>query len=164
MAQDFNARHNRGLKLFQLRRHRHVLQHAVDAVPNAKFIFKWFQVNIRRAQFNRVLEHLIDEANNRRFILHTVEVCILVRIFVHHLEAFFLTERADRIRADAQALFHLALNRFGRGENRLQIQARQSFQRIQPLRCEKAACGDFHRAVGALERKQFLLQQNARGK
>ena len=49
-------------------------------------------------------------------------------------------------------------------ENRLQIQARQRFQRVQSLRRKKAARGHFHRAVGALERKQFFLQQNARGK
>ena len=44
------------------------------------------------------------------------------------------------------------------------IQAGQSFQRVKTLRGEKSARCDFDVAVHALEWKEFLLQQNARGK
>ena len=85
-------------------------------------------------------------------------------VFIHDLEAVFLVERADGVRADAEAFFHLALDGFAGGEDRLEVQAGQRLERVQPLRGEQPAGGDFDRAVDALEREQFLLQQNARGK
>ena len=86
------------------------------------------------------------------------------RHFRQRLETFFLVERADGVRADAEALFHFALDGFAGGEDGLEVQARQRFQRVESLRGEEAAGGDFDGAVDAFERKQFLLQQNARGK
>ena len=50
------------------------------------------------------------------------------------------------------------------GEDRLEIQAGHRLQRVEPLRGKEPAGGHFHRAVDALEREQFLLQQKARGK
>src|ERR1039458_7948985 len=80
------------------------------------------------------------------------------------LDALFFLQRADGVRADAEAFFNFALDGFARGENRLEVQAGQSFQRVESLRGKQTACRDFDVAVHALERKQFLLQQNARGK
>ena len=79
------------------------------------------------------------------------------------MDSFFFFERADGIRADTETFFDFALDGFAGGENRFEIQARQSFQRVETLRGEKAAGGDFDGAVHALEWKQFFLQQNARG-
>ena len=92
-----------------------------------------------------------------------VEVGVL-GVFVNDLKTFFLVERADGVGADAEAFLDFALDGFAGGENRLEVQAGHGLQRVESLRGEQAAGGDFHRAVEALERKQFLLQQNAGGK
>ena len=163
MAQNLDARNDGRLKALQLRRHRNVLQHAVNAVADAKFIFERFEVNVRRAQFDGVLQHLVDEADDGGFVFRgRVEVGVL-GVFVNDFKAFFLVERADGVGADAEALFHFALDGFAGGEHRLEVQAGQGFQRVESLRGEQPAGGDFHGAVDALEREQFLLQQNARG-
>ena len=68
-----------------------------------------------------------------------------------------------RVRADAQALLHLALDGLAGRQHRLEVQARQRLERIQPLRGKQAAGGHFHRAVHAPQRQQFFLEQDARG-
>ena len=62
----------------------------------------------------------------------------------------------------AEAFLDLALDGFARGEHGLELEPRHRLQRIETLRGEEAAGGDFHRAVGAAQREQLLLQQNAR--
>ena len=164
MAQNLDARNNGRLELFQLRRHGHFLQLAVNAVPDSEFVLERFQVDVRGAQFDRVLQHLVDEADDRSLVLGAfVEVGVL-GVFIHHLNAFFLLQRADGVGADAEAFFDFALDGFGGGEHRLEVQAGQGFQRVETLRGEEAAGGHLDVAVHALERKQFLLQQDARGK
>ena len=63
--------------------HRHILQDAVNAVTDAKFILERLQMNVRRAQLDGVLEHLVDEANDGRLVLRAVEVRVLIEILVN---------------------------------------------------------------------------------
>ena len=121
-------------------------------------------MDVRRAQFDGVLQYLVDETDDGRLVLGGFIQIGVLRVFVNDLKTFFLVERADGVRAHAEAFFHFALDRFTGGENGSEIQSRQCFERVQPLRREQPAGGDFHRAVETPERKQFLLQQNARGK
>ena len=164
MAQNFDARNDGRLKSFQLRRHGHFLQLAVNAVADAEFVLERFEVDVRRAQFDRVLQNLVDEADDRSLVLRAFVQIVVLGIFVNDLDAFFLVERADGVRADAEAFFDFALDGFAGGEHRLEVQAGHGFQRVESLRGEQPAGGDFDVAVDALERKEFLLQQNARGK
>ena len=69
-----------------------------------------------------------------------------------------------RVRADAEALLHLALDGLARRQHRLEAQAGHGLERIQALRGEQAAGGHFHAAVDAPQRQQFFLQQDPRGK
>jgi hypothetical protein len=164
MAQNFDARHDGRLEALELRGHGHVLQHAVNAVADAELVLERFEMNVRRAQLDGVLQNLVDEADDRGFVLGgLVEVGVL-GIIVNDLESFFLVERADRVRADAEALFDFALDGFAGGQHRLEVQAGHGFQRIEALGGEEAAGGDLDGAVEALERQQFLLQQDAGGK
>src|SRR5208282_3484470 len=121
-------------------------------------------MDVRRAQINGVLQNLVDEADDGRLVLGGFIQIGVLGVFVNDLKTLFLVERADGVRADAEAFFDFALDGFTGGEDGLEVQARQCFERIKPLRGEEPAGGDFNRAVETLERKQFLLQQNARGK
>jgi hypothetical protein len=164
MAQNFYAGNDGRLKLLQLRRHGHFLQLAVNAITDFEFVLERFEMDVGCAQFNRVLQNLVDEADDRSLVLRAFVEIVALGIFIYDLNAFFFFQRADGVRADAEPFFDFALDRLGGRENRLEVQAGQSFQRVESLRGEKPAGGDFDVAVHALERKQFLLQQNARGK
>jgi hypothetical protein len=74
------------------------------------------------------------------------------------LKGSFLAESIDGIRADAQALLHLALNRLARSQDGLQLQAGEGFERIEPLRGKEAAGGDLNRSIVAFEREDLFLQ------
>ena len=164
MAQDFDARHDGRLETLELCGHGNVLQHAVNAVTDAKLVLERFEMNVRRAQLDGVLQNLVDEADDRGFVLlGFVEIGVL-GIIVNDLESLFLVERANRVRADAEALFDFALNGFAGGQHRFEVQAGHGFQRVEALGGKETAGGDFDGAVDPLERKEFLLQQNAGGK
>jgi hypothetical protein len=162
MAENFYARNDGGLKAFDLRRHRNFLQHTVDAVANAQFVFEGFEVNVRRAQLDGVAQHLIDEANDRRVLGGVVEVRVFL-VFIDDLERRFFFERADGVSADAEALLHFALDDFARREHRLELQTGERLEGVESLRREEAARGDFHRAVHSAQREQFFFEQNASG-
>src|ERR1017187_4745595 len=164
MAQNFDARNDRGLKALELRGNGNVLQHAVNPVADAEFVFEGFEVNVRRAQLDGIFQNLVDEADDGRFILGGLVQIGVLGIFINDLKTFFLVEYADGIGADAEAFFNFALDRFAGGQNRLQVQAGHGLQRFESLRGEEAAGGDFDGAGDSLARKGFLLQQNAGGK
>src|SRR5208282_3852458 len=164
MTQNFDARNDSGLKTFQLRGNGNLLQLAVNAVADTEFVLERFEMDVRRAQINGVLQNLVDEADDGRLVLGGFIQIGVLGIFVNDLKSLFLVERADGVRADAEALFDFALDRFTGSEDGFEVQARQRFERVESLRGEEPAGGDFDRAVETLERKQFLLQQNARGK
>ena len=90
-----------------------------------------------------------------------VQVVVLFAVFVHDLQGRVLVQRVNGVRADAEMFFHLALDGLARGEDRLDLQAGQGLEGVQPVRGEQAAGGDLHRAVDPLERQQLLLEQDA---
>ncbi len=46
------------------RRGRHFVESAIDAVPDFKFVFEWFEMNVARPVLNRLEEDEIDEADD----------------------------------------------------------------------------------------------------
>ena len=54
VAENLDARNDRRLKALDLRRHRHLLQHAVDAVADAQLVFERLEVNVGGAQLDGV--------------------------------------------------------------------------------------------------------------
>ena len=164
MAQNFYAGNDGRLKLFYLAGHRNFLQLTVNTITDSKFVLERFEMHIGSAQFNRVFQNLIYETDNRSFVFRAVVQIVAFSIFVNYGDAFFFFERANCICTDTEIFFDFALDGFARGKNRFEIQTSQSFQRVKTLRGEKAAGRDFDGTVVALERKQFFLQQNARGK
>jgi len=80
-------------------------------------------MDVRRAQFDGVLQNLVDEADDRSLVLGGLVEIGVLGIFVNDLETFFLVERADGVRADAEAFFDFALDGFAGGEDRPEVQA-----------------------------------------
>ncbi len=119
LLRDLDARNDRRLEALDLRGHRHFLQQAVDAVADAQLVLERLDVNVRRAQRNRVAEHLVDEADDRRVLRRLVEIAVVLAIIGDDLEAFLLLEQVQRVGADAEMLFDLALQRLARREDRL---------------------------------------------
>ena len=162
VGKDFDARDNGGLKALERRRHGDFLQVAVNAVADAELVLEGFEVHVRRAQLDGVAQHLVHEADDARVLGGAVEV-IVRDAFLHDFEAGLFVERADGVRADAEMLLHLALDGLAGREDRREREARHGLERVEALRGEEAAGGDFHHAVRAPEREQMLLQQHARG-
>src|ERR1035437_5281311 len=100
MAQNFDAREDGRLKLFQLEGNRSLLQLAVNAVADAKFVLERFEMDVRGAQFNRVFQNLVDEADDGSFVLRAAVEIGVLGIFIDDLDGFFLVERAEGVRAD----------------------------------------------------------------
>jgi hypothetical protein len=91
-------------------------------------------MDVGGAQLDRVFQNLVDEADDGRLVLFAgIEIGVL-GVFVNDLNRLFLVERADGVGADAEAFFDFALDGFGGGENRLEVQAGQGFQRVKTLR------------------------------
>ncbi len=89
MAQNLDARNDGRLKLFQLRRHGHFLQLAVNAVADAEFVLERFEMDVGGAQLDGVLQNLVDEADDGRLVLRAfIEIGVL-GIFIDDLDALF---------------------------------------------------------------------------
>ncbi len=157
VAENLDPGNNRRLEPLDLRRHRHVLQHAVNPVANAELLLERLQMDVRSPQLDRIPQHLVDEADDGRLLRGGVQVGVLLVALIHHHEGRFLVQRAQRIRAHPQPLFHFPLDGFTGGQHRLERQPGQGLERIQPLRCEQAAGGHFHGAIAAPQRQQPLF-------
>ena len=104
---NLHARDDRRLVLFQKRRHRDRLQHAVDAVSDAEGVLFGLQVNVGRAEamgFDDDLVHEPDDRSVARVLVDGVRVGVVQR------ERFILTRAhlLNRLGPDSV----VALNRF----------------------------------------------------
>src|SRR5262249_20106847 len=125
---------------------------------DSELVLERFEMNVRRAKIDGIAQKLVNEPNNRRVLGGGIEVRVVRLSGIDHFEALFLRERIDRVRSDTEPLLHLALNRFARCQNRFELQPRDRFQRVQPLRGKQPAGGDFYRAVGASQWEKFFLE------
>ena len=160
--ENLDARHDGRLEPLDLRGHRHFLQQAVDAVADAQFVLERLDVNVRRAQRERVAEDLIDEADDARVFGGLVEVAVVLAVVRDDLEAFLLFEQVERVRADAEVLLYLALERRAGREHGLELEVGERLEAIQPRRGEQAAERYFDVPVFLAQRQHLLPQEDAR--
>ena len=99
---DLDARNDRGLVALQLRRHRRLVQDAVDAVADAQFVFRRLEMNIRRAIFERFPDDLVDELDDARFLVALGDFLVFAD---QQFERFVLGQFVERLGADAVILF-----------------------------------------------------------
>ena len=59
----------------------------------------------------RIAEDLIDEADDARVLGSLVEIAVVLAVVRDDLETFLLFEQVERVRADAEMFFDLALER-----------------------------------------------------
>ena len=85
VAENLDARHDGRLEALDLRRHRHVLQHAVNAVADAELVLERLEVDVRGPQLDRVPQDLVDEADDRGVLGRAVQVGVLLAVLIHHL-------------------------------------------------------------------------------
>ena len=163
VAENLHARHDGRLEPLDLGRHRHVLQHAVNAVADAEFVLERLEVDVRGAQLDGVAQHLVDEADDGGVLGCGVQVGVLLAMVLHDLKGAVLAQGAQSIRAHAQALLHLALDGFAGRQHRLEGQAGHGLERIQALGGEEPAGGHFDGAVDAAQRQQLFLEEEAGG-
>ena len=78
------------------------------------------------------------------------------------LEAFLLFEQVERVRADAEVLLDLALQRLAGREHGLELEVGERLEAVQPRRGEQPAERDLDVPVFLAQRQHFLPQEDAR--
>ena len=124
MAQDFHPGDDGRLEPLDLRGHGHFLEHSVNAVADAQFVFERLEVDVRRAQFNGVAQHLVDEADDGGILGGAVQVRVLILAVIDDLERRFFVQGVDGVGPDAEPLLHLPLDSLAGSEDGLELQAR----------------------------------------
>ena len=142
---NFQTRNDRRLQL--LRRRLHFLQHAVNAVAQAKFFPQRFQVNVRRAQLERVHDDLVHQPDERRVHLRHPALRL------HHLDVaqgqFFNDLLERRVLRHGLLLVAAVIFSQRRLDVRLRrhaqfdVRVQQVMQRVQ--RVQVGGIGDGHR-------------------
>lgn len=105
VGHDLDTGNDGGLEFVQLRGNVDLVQHSVDAVPDAQLVFHWLDVNIRRALtvcLGDDLVHELDDGSVGIFRIH-VELGDGGHVIVHGIAAV-ANHLVDGVRADAVIL------------------------------------------------------------
>ncbi len=66
LGHDLEARDHGALQRLDVLRHRHLVQHAVDAVADAQVVLHGLDVDVRRALVERFADDLVHELDDAR--------------------------------------------------------------------------------------------------
>ena len=91
---DFQARNDGGLQAF--RRRLHFLHHTVNAITQAESLFQRLQVDVRRAQLERVHDELVHQPDERRIAIHIRAVVGWLGDVIHLVHRQFLDHVLER--------------------------------------------------------------------
>ncbi len=94
----------------QLRRHRDLMQNAVDAITNAQIVLERLDVNVGGALDDRFADDLIDEFHDRSFRIVRIQIGAGFRVLQHFERAVGLENLVECLRAHAVKRFHRAQN------------------------------------------------------
>ena len=157
---DLHAGDERRLITLELRRHRRLVQNAVDAVADAQFVFRRLEVNVRGAVFVGLPDDLIDELDDARLLVAFGDFLVLAH---QQFDRFVLGQFIERFGADPVILFHRLLNfvlgRHGNLNGALGVE----LDRIQHRGVQGVADGDLQRAVFKLDREHEKLESDFSG-
>ena len=106
----FEARDDGGLQKAQLRRHRHFVQNAIDAITNAQIVFERLDMNVRGALDDRLANDLVDELHHGSFGVVRGQVRACFPILQHFESTVGFQNLIECFRADAVERFHGAQN------------------------------------------------------
>ena len=105
VCHDFDARGDSGLKAFQLRRHRGLVQRTVHAIPDAQIVFHRIEVNVGRAFLERFPDDLVDELDDARLLVAAFEIFFRDRDRRIEVEDVFWEQFVERFGVDAIVTF-----------------------------------------------------------
>ena len=159
-AHHLDARNERGLIAFQLRRHRRLMQNAVNAVANAQFVLRRFKVNVCRAVFERLPDDLVDEFDDTGLLIVLGNFLVVGDFQLHRL---VIAHFIKRFGADAviflQCLFDFSLRR----ERELHRHPRVEPHGIHHRGIERIADNNLERAVFHVRGQHGILKCDFRG-
>ena len=146
-GQNLDAADDRQLKTLYLRRHRRVVQHAVDAIADLELSFIGLDVDVRRPIADRFDENLVDQLDDRGLLGHFDHVAGLVDGIADDLDVFFGDHVLDGRSAHTVELFDQAID-LGLGRQRhLDPPMRQHAQLVKGIQIVRIGGGHRERAV-----------------
>src|SRR5206468_1908163 len=157
---DLHAGDERRLITLELRRHRRLVQYAVDAVADAQFVFSRLEMNVRGTVFVGLPDDLIDELDNAGFLVAFGDFLV----FAHQqFDRLVLGQFIERFGADPVILFqrflYFVLGRHGNLHGTLGVE----LHRIQHRGVQGVADGDLQRPVFILDREDEKLKSDLGG-
>ena len=160
-AHHLDARNEGGLIPLQLRRHRRLMQDAVDAIPDAQLVLRRFKVDVRGAVLERFPDDLVDEFDDARLLVVLRDFLVDGQIQVHGLGfAHFI----ERFRADAVIFFKRLFDLRLRRQSELHRHVRVEFHRVHHRRVKWIAHHDLQQAVFQGSRQDGILKGDFSGK
>ena len=159
-AHHLDARNERGLVTFQLRRHRGLMQNAVDAIPDAQFVFRRFKMNVRRAVLERFPDDLVDELDDARLLVVLGDFLVGGELQVHRIG---LAHFIERFRADAVIFLQRLLDFHLGREGELHRHVRVELHRVHHRGVERIAHDDLQGAVFQRSRQDGILKGDLGG-
>ena len=152
---DLDAGDQRGLVALELRRHRRLVQDAVNAVADAQLVFRRLKMDVRRAVFIRLPNDLVDELDDARLLVALGDFLILAH---QQFERFVLGHLVERFGADTvillEGLFDFRLG----GQGKPHRAARVEPHRVEHRGVERIAHHHLERAVRDLGGQNRVLE------
>ena len=163
VGHDLDAGDDRALEAVQLRRHVHLVQHAVDAVADAQLRLLRLDVDVRRALAIGLGDDPVHELDDGGLLALGPHVDLRDgALLVVHRVAAVLDHLLDRVRAHAVELLDRLVDLLRGREDRLHRTVRREAQAVPRHRRERVAHG--HRELAAVEpeRHRVVLVDGAR--
>ena len=141
---DLDAGDQRGLVALELRRHRRLVQDAVNAVADAQLVFRRLEMNVRRAVLERLPDDLVDELDDAGFLVALGDFLVLAH---QQFERLVFGHLIERLGADAVILLERLLDLDLGGQGKPHRAARVEPHRVEHRRVERVAHRHLQRAV-----------------
>jgi len=160
---DLDARDDRRLEPVELRRHVHLVKHAVNPVPDAQLILHRLDMDICRALTVRFRDNLVHELHDRGLGPDLVHIDLGDRgqIGVHRVAAV-LNHLFDRVGAHAIILLNCLVDLFARAERHPHRAARRQPQAVRHPGVERITSDHRQHTVLHRQRQHVVLVHRAR--
>ena len=157
---DFDAGNNRRLKALELRRHRRLVQNAVNAVTNAQLVFGRLEVDVGRAVLVSFPDDLVDELDDARFLVAFGDFLVFGD---EQLNRLVLGHFIEGFGANSVIFFQRLFNFVTRRERELDWTLGVELHRVQHRGVERVADSHLERAVFKLGGEDEVLKRHFRG-
>src|SRR5713226_1326491 len=163
LLRDVHSRHHldagddRGLVTLQLRRHRGLVQNAVNAVADAQFVLRRLEMDVGRAVLKRLPDNLIDEFDDARFLVAFRDLLVLAH---EQLDRLVLGQFIEGFRADSVILFERLFDFPARRQRELDRGSGVKLHGIEHPGIERVADDDLQGVVLKIDRERVVLERD----